>query len=68
MKVRSGVIPLYWGRSGVMTFIINQDGKFYQRNLGPKTRAIASAMTAYNPSSEWTLVQDSGLAVNDPPQ
>ena len=29
--------PTHWGKSGVMTFIVNQDGKVYQRNLGVKT-------------------------------
>jgi hypothetical protein len=41
-----------------MTFIVNQDGKVYQRNFGEKTSRIAVAMKEYNPASEWTLVQD----------
>jgi hypothetical protein len=46
-----------------MTFIVNQQGKVYQRNLGEKTAEIASAMTRYNPDSTWTLVQEPGAAV-----
>jgi hypothetical protein len=53
--------PARWDRSGVMTFIVNQDGKVYQRNLGEKTLQIASAMRVYDPDSAWQLVQDEGL-------
>jgi len=54
--------PERWDRSGIMTFIVNQGGKVYQRNLGEKTSPIASAMKEYNPGSEWTLVQDEGVS------
>jgi hypothetical protein len=53
--------PEQWDQSGIMTFIVNQDGKVYQRNLGEKTSQMAVAMKAYNPDSEWTLVQDEGV-------
>lgn len=53
--------PENWDKSGIMTFIVNQDGKVYQRNLGEKTSRIAGAMKEYNPDSEWTLVPDSGV-------
>jgi hypothetical protein len=54
--------PELWDHSGIMTFIVNQDGKIYQRNLGPKTSRIAAAMKEYNPDTEWTLVQDQGVS------
>jgi hypothetical protein len=53
--------PEHWDQSGIMTFIVNQDGKVYQRNFGEKTSRIAMAMKEYNPASEWTLVQDEGV-------
>jgi hypothetical protein len=53
--------PEHWDQSGIMTFIVNQDGKVYQRNLGEKTSRIAAAMKAYNPDSQWTLVPDEGV-------
>ncbi len=53
--------PENWGQSGIMTFIVNQDGKIYQRNLGEKTGRIAGAMREYNPDSEWTPVLDQGV-------
>jgi hypothetical protein len=48
--------PDKWGNSGVMTFIINQQGRVYQKNLGPNTGKMASAMTEYNPDPSWKLV------------
>ena len=54
--------PERWDQSGIMTFIVNQDGKVYQRNLAEKTSQSATAMKAYNPDSEWTLVQSEGVA------
>ena len=41
-----------------MTFIINQQGRVYEKDLGPNTAKIASAMTEYNPDSTWTMVID----------
>ena len=48
--------PANWGKSGVMTFIINQQGRVYERNLGPNTAKIAAAMTSYDPDPSWKLV------------
>jgi hypothetical protein len=50
--------PEEWGNSGVMTFIVNQQGKIYQKNLGPKTASIAGAITSYDPDDTWSLVKD----------
>lgn len=48
--------PARWGVSGVMTFIVNQSGRVYQKNLGPNTEKIAKKMKAYNPDLSWKLV------------
>jgi hypothetical protein len=53
--------PENWDQSGIMTFIVNQDGKVFQQNLGEKTSRIAGVMKEYDPDSEWTLVQDEGV-------
>ena len=53
--------PENWDQSGIMTFIVNQDGKVYQQNLGEKTSRIAGKMKEYNPDNEWSLVQDEGV-------
>jgi hypothetical protein len=49
--------PAKWGSSGVMTFIINQQGRVYQKNLGPDTAEKAAAMTAYDPDASWQMVE-----------
>ena len=53
--------PEHWDQSGIMTFIVGQDGKVFQQNLGEKTSRIAGAMKEYNPSDDWTLVPDEGV-------
>ena len=50
-----------WDSSGVMTFIVNQDGVVYQKDLGPKTAEIARAMKSFNPDSTWTKVETAGV-------
>jgi hypothetical protein len=50
--------PAEWGNSGVMTFIINQQGKVFEQNLGPRTSAIASSMATYDPGPGWTPTQE----------
>ena len=47
--------PATWGNSGVMTFIVNQEGRVYQKNLGPSSKSIAEAMTVYDPDAGWSL-------------
>jgi hypothetical protein len=36
-----------------MTFMVNQEGKVYQKNLGAKTAPLAAAMTTYDPDPAW---------------
>jgi hypothetical protein len=45
--------PAQYRNSGVMTFIVNQDGIVYQKDLGPQTADLAAAMTEYNPDNTW---------------
>jgi DUF2950 family protein len=47
--------PAEYGESGIMTFIVNQLGEVYQKNLGPNTAKIATAMKEYNPDQTWTV-------------
>ena len=46
--------PAEYRNSGVMTFVVNQSGVVYQRDLGADTAKIAEAMTEYDPGSGWT--------------
>lgn len=48
--------PAEYGNSGVMTFMIDQDGVLLQKNLGKSTAETASAMTEFNPDATWTPV------------
>jgi hypothetical protein len=50
--------PADHGNSGVMSFLVNQQGKVYQKDLGPETAKRAAAITAYDPGEGWTLVED----------
>jgi hypothetical protein len=50
--------PADYGNTGVMTFIVNQQGRVYQRDLGPKTDQLAPAITEYNPGPGWTVSPD----------
>ena len=46
------------GETGIMTFIVNQQGRVYQKNLGPKTTKIAETMMTYDPDKTWTVSRD----------
>ena len=49
--------PAEYGNSGIMTFIINQDGVLLQRDLGTTTAETATAMTEFDPDAGWSPVQ-----------
>jgi hypothetical protein len=49
--------PARYGNSGIMTFIVNQDGKIYQSDLGPDTEAKAMKMQKFDPGPGWSPVQ-----------
>jgi hypothetical protein len=50
--------PVEWGSSGIMTFIINSNGRVLQKNLGEKTAELAVAMETYDPDDSWTEEQE----------
>jgi hypothetical protein len=49
--------PAEYGNSGVMTFIINQDGVLLQKDLGKATKEAASAMSEFDPDAGWKPVE-----------
>lgn len=49
--------PAKFDDSGVMTFIVNQDGVVFQKNLGAGTDAAARAIKSFNPDSSWAKVE-----------
>jgi len=50
--------PAEYRSSGVMTFVVNQDGAVYEKDLGKKTEARAKSMKEYNPDSSWQKVEE----------
>jgi hypothetical protein len=49
--------PAQYNVTGVMTFIVDQDGIVREKDLGPGTDAAARAMAAFNPGASWRGVQ-----------
>ena len=50
--------PAEYRSSGVMTFIVNEDGVVYQKDLGKKTEVLAKALKEYNPNSSWQKAEE----------
>lgn len=48
--------PVQYGKTGVMSFIVNQDGQLYQKNLGPQSARVATALKSFDPDSSWEAV------------
>jgi len=46
--------PARYRSSGVMTFIVNQDDVVYEKDLGPNTASVETAMTTYQADPTWT--------------
>ena len=49
--------PARYPSSGIMTFIVNQDGVIYQKDLGKNTEKAAEAITSFDPDQTWKRVQ-----------
>jgi len=49
--------PVEHRSSGVMTFIVDETGTIYEKDLGPDTTKLAQAMTVYDPDSTWRKVE-----------
>ena len=45
--------PAEYGVSGIQTFIVNQRGIVYGKDLGPNTMTLARHMTAFDPDKTW---------------
>jgi hypothetical protein len=48
--------PARYGTSGVVSFMVNQDGDVYQKDLGENTPALVSEMTEFDPDPSWLRV------------
>ena len=45
--------PAEYGNSGIMTFIVNQDGTVFQKDLGDRTEKIARRIETFDPDAKW---------------
>jgi hypothetical protein len=45
--------PASYGKSGVVSFMVNQDGVVYQKDLGQNTATLAAEMTEFDPDPSW---------------
>jgi hypothetical protein len=52
--------PADYGRSGVKTFIVNQSGVVYEKDLGPATLRAFGEMQSFNPDKSWTPIPITG--------
>ena len=50
--------PAEYRSSGVMTFMINQDGVVVEKDLGPDTGKIASEISEFNPDKSWSQLEE----------
>ncbi len=50
--------PAQYRSSGVMSFLVGEDGAVYEKDLGRQTAAIAKAMQDYDPDSSWRKSED----------
>ncbi len=57
MASGSSHIPADYRASGVMTFLVDQTGVVYQKDLGEETGTLAQAMTGFAVDSTWTVVE-----------
>ena len=53
--------PVEYDKTGVMSFIVNQDGIVYQKNLGPETNSVVRNINRFNPDNTWTQVSEADL-------
>jgi hypothetical protein len=49
--------PAQYGNSGIMSFIVNQEGVVYQKDLGKNSETIAKAVKMYDPDKTWKKVE-----------
>jgi hypothetical protein len=49
--------PAHYDVTGVMTFIVNQDGVVHEKDLGPETDRTARQMAAYDPDPTWSPIR-----------
>ncbi len=59
--------PAGYRKSGVMTFLVNQNGEVLQKDLGPDTSALARQIKLYNPDATWKEATPGGIQPQELP-
>ncbi len=60
--------PATYGNSGIMTFVINQRGIVFQKDLGADTEQAVAAITSFDPDESWAPTGDTVLEVEEGPE
>ena len=50
--------PVEYDLTGVQTFVVNQYGTVYQKDLGPETAQLADEIMLFDPDDTWSVVTD----------
>lgn len=49
--------PAEYGNSGIMTFLVNQDGVVFEKDLGPDTQELVAGIDSFAPDETWKQVE-----------
>ncbi|SUF62331.1 probable secreted protein [Salmonella enterica] len=49
--------PMHYGETGVMSFLVNQDDRIYQADLGKDTESNVRAITRFAPDARWQAAE-----------
>lgn len=50
--------PAEYGKSGIMTLLVNHYGDVHEKDLGPETATLAATISDYNPDGTWAKSED----------
>ena len=53
--------PADYGNAGIKSFVVNQQGIVFEKDLGPDTEKLVAAMTEYDPDDSWDAVEDTDI-------
>jgi hypothetical protein len=53
--------PAEYGSSGIKTFVVNQQGLVFEKDLGADTEKLAAAITEYDPDDSWDAVEETDI-------
>ena len=49
--------PAAYGETGVMSFMVGENGVIYEADLGEETLEVAGAIESYDPGEAWAVVE-----------